>query len=748
VKTDSEAVRIPWGHFPFVRPTLAFMVGIAAYEAAGNGHPLAVTWATAALVASAVSWGLMQAFLPPLGRRTRVSISTVVLLTFAAFGFLWTGLRDETRHPAHILHMASDLRAWQGVVEEGLTRKATYTATTVRVERVRRADGRWQNATGRVKLLVRAAPNGQPPPLTYGTEIVVTGTFKRVPGPPNPAQFDYAAYLRHRHTWHEQFVNAEGYAVTGHRTLNPLTGWSLRASDVLAAALHRYVPGARENGLLTALVLGVTDDLATDLKTAYGATGTTHVLAVSGLHIALVFGLIIGLLGGSEWHRRRPAARWLTLVAVLAVCWGYALITGLSASVLRSVVMATLVAVGRALGRRISLFNTLAVAALLLLWLDPQYLFDVGFQLSFLAVLSIALLQPRLARRWQPEAWLPRQLWSGITVALAAQTGTFPLTLYYFHQLPIQFLAANLVAVPWSNGLLISSFVLLILAGLRAGLVAVGIPAAWAETGVHKIGYGLGQATAGLNAVMAAIGRLPGAVITGISITALQLVLLFLVLMAFLLWLHARRRVWLVTAMALVALYAGTRAEQLVRTAHERVFVVYAVRRHAALGLHDGLMSNLLADSAVWADSIATTNGLRANVLPHIWARGAKRVTWAPALATGDTIGALPPTLIGRWLPDGNRLLAWRGLRLLVLDRPMQLQPAADAPLLAVDYVLIHGRPRVVPSALARAVACRWIILDGSSSAAWARRRAQELRAAGFRCHDVGEAGAFIRRWP
>lgn len=746
-----EPVAIRWGHFPFVRPALAAMAGIALYEAGLRDWPSAVVGLTGALLGAMIFWVAAHRGFLPSAPFARVLTGLGLLLTCAALSALWAALRDESRRPDHLLRLPADVRAWQGVVSEGTTRKPGYTTTTVRIQRVKLPDGRWLAVTGSVKLLVRRDTAGagtldHAVPLPYGSVVLVNGPFKRVAGPPNPGQFDYATYLRYRRVWHEQFVSPGSYAIVGHETLNPIKAWSLRTAATLAATLNRYVPAPRERGLLTALVLGLTDDLDADLKTAYGATGTTHVLAVSGLHIALVFGLVIRLLGGRRWEQRRPGWRALTLVAVLSVCWGYALITGLSASVLRAVVMATFVAVGRALGKRISLFNTLAVAALFLLWLDPQSLFDVGFQLSFLAVLSIALLQPRLARRWQPEAWLPRQVWAGVTVAVAAQVGTFPLTLYYFHQVPTQFLIANLVAVPWSNGLLYTAFGLLGLAGLKAMLAAVGVPVAWLGAALDWLGRALSGATYGLNEMMTAIGHLPGAVITGIALTGGQLALLFGVLIAGLLWLHSKRRSWLLTAVALVALYVGTRLNGLFTAAREQTLIVYSVRRHAAVGLLDGLRATVLTDSAVWADSSAGLSGLRANLLPHLWGRGSKTIRWAPGLAPANPDRALPAGVVGRALPDGNRLLAWHGLRLLVLQRPLEVRPMAGAGLLKVDFVLIRGRPRVVPSALARAVACRWVVLDGSGPAGWARYRTQELRAAGFRCHDVGTAGAFIRR--
>ena len=743
---------IRWGLFPFVRPAVAAMLGIFAYEAGLRAWPSAIeALALTAALAGAGWWTATRGRSttePSIRRAARLLPGIGLLLTVAALFALWAALRDESRRPDHLLRLpaeGSTVRAWEGVIVEGITRKPAYLSTTARVERVKLADGAWHSATGRVKLLVGRDDGTAPAALPYGAVVLVTGAPRRVVGALNPFQFDYAEYLRHRQTWHQQRTSAAGYVIVGHRTLNPAKRVSLRAADALAATLRRYVAAPREAGLLCALVLGLTDDLAADLKTAYGATGTTHVLAVSGLHIALVFGLLVSLLGGAGWHRRSPARRWATLVAVLGMCWGYALITGLSASVLRAVLMATLVAIGRASGKRISLFNTLAVAALVLLTLDPQNLFDVGFQLSFLAVLSIALLQPRLARRWQPEALIPRRVWEGVTVAVAAQAGTVPLTLYYFHQLPTQFIIANLVAVPWSNGLLYASFALLALVAVRAGLAALGVPVAWLETALYWCGGVLAGATRWLNAVMAAIGQLPGAVISGIAITGGQLLLLFGILISGALWLHRKRRPELVLTLGLVALYVGARISTILTTGRETTLWVYAVRRHAAVGLLDGLRATVLTDSVVWADSTAGLSGQRAAVLPHLWARGTKAARWSPGLATGTPLAALPPGVLSRRLPDGNRLLLWGHQRVLLLDRPIGMRPVAGAGPLPVDFVLVRGKVRLVPSALARAVACRWVVFDGSGSAGWARYRVQELRAAGFRCHDVATEGAFSR---
>lgn len=732
---------ISWARYPFARVALALMAGIGAYDSVLAPAGIAPGGLVGVLMVAALAWGAAGRWLPSTAAHTKSLIGAGLLLTFTAFGALLAALHAESLDPRHLLHQPARLRAWQGVVVAGRTSRPTYTATIAQVERVRWADGSWHSATGRVRLLIRRESGTQPP--TYGDLVLVNGMPRRVAPPPNPGQFNYASYLRYRQIWHEQYAGSTSFRVFGRRRLNPLKGWALGAAERLGGLLRHLIATPREAGLLQALVLGVTDDLPPELKAAYGATGTAHVLAVSGLHIGLLFTLVLFFLGKNTWYRRGPATRFAILALLLALVWGYALLTGLSASVLRAVVMSSLVAFGRALGKRVSLYNTLAVAACVLLLIDPYSLFDAGFQLSFLAVLGIAYLQPKIAAWWNPSGRVARRVRDGLSVALAAQVSTAPLTLYYFHQFPVHFLFANLLAVPWSDMLLVGSLGLLGLAGISDWLGGALAPLV---RGVARLVTGC---TYGLNETIEAIGRLPGGLIAGIDLSLAELWLLYAALLTALLWLASRRRTWLVALVAVVALYAGSRLARWQAVATDRSLVVYAVRHHSAVGMLAGFQAALLTDSAVWLDSAAGSAGLRANLLPHLWQRGTSAARWVPLLV-GDSLAAArtapPPGVLVRALPDGNRLLAWAGTRLLVLDRPLALRPRANTPPVVVDYVLVRGKPWFQPSALARAVACRVVVFDGSGPAGWVRWQVRRLRAAGFRCYDVGAEGAFVRK--
>lgn len=184
--------------------------------------------------------------------------------------------------------------------------------------------------------------------------------------------------------------------------------------------------------LLQALTLGQTSGLDPDLRTRYARTGLAHLLAVSGLHVGIIF-VLLNLLFG--WIRLFRNGCVLSGALVIAALCGYALLTGLSPSVVRAVVMFSLLQIGLMLSRSTNSLNTLCAAALLLLLWNPYLLYHIGFQLSFAATASIITLYPPLARRWMPRRLIPRWLWSLTLVSLTAQLGVFPLILYHFGQI-------------------------------------------------------------------------------------------------------------------------------------------------------------------------------------------------------------------------------------------------------------------------------------------------------------------------
>ncbi|WP_460503889.1 ComEC/Rec2 family competence protein, partial [Hymenobacter agri] len=426
--------------------------------------------------------------------------------------------------------------------------------------------------------LPRVAGVAQP---QYGEVWLIAGHPDPSKPPLNPGEFDYARYLEYRQVYHQQYVHPDQYRVLGMNPPNPFVAISLQAAAQLDAVFRHYITAKREYAVASALVLGIKDDVDLATKQAYTATGTTHIMAVSGLQVGLLFGAMSWLLR-KLFGRVKGFQLWSALLG-LAVIWSYAFLTGLSASVLRATVMFTIIIIGRTLRRQDSIFNTLGVAAFGLLIWNPFLVADVGFQLSFLAVLSIVYVQPRIAewldvetyfyarrRPWQPKAvqwlwkatgWSLDKVWQAVALSLAAQVATFGLGLYYFHQFPFSFLFSNLVAVPISSGAVYVGLALLLVKGLVALPSMYGPKtAAFFDWAPKSIAWLFEKMVLMFNEYIFWVSKwFSGWVVRDIHMSALQTALLFGMIAAGLAWLNTRRLGWLRGMALLLLCYAGSR---------------------------------------------------------------------------------------------------------------------------------------------------------------------------------------------
>jgi len=223
----------------------------------------------------------------------------------------------------------------------------------------------------------------------------------------------------------------------------------LKALSVRRPLLHRLqqiIPDPSSYAIAAALMFGYRSEMDADLMQAFRNIGAAHILAISGTHFAILFGACYFLLSKAVGNSRK--GRRLQQEILLPIAWGFAFLTGFSPSVVRAVVMLTIWGVGDMFGRRAFTLNTVAVAAFFMLLLNPFYLFDIGFQLSFSAVVFIIVLNPYLMKLYESRNPALRYLWNLTCVSISAQTGVLPLSVYYFHQFPIIFLLANLCLLP------------------------------------------------------------------------------------------------------------------------------------------------------------------------------------------------------------------------------------------------------------------------------------------------------------
>ncbi len=260
-----------------------------------------------------------------------------------------------------------------------------------------------------------------------------------------PGEFDYAAYLFRQQISGTAVIFPGYWQWTGKKSA--LT-WKQRAGvwrEKILDSYRKWGFSGDEFAVLSALTVGYKEELSEDLRETYQVAGVSHILALSGMHIAVLWGLLCWILRPLD---RSCLLRWVKCGIIVLLLWTFAFLVGLPPSVIRAVVMCMLMTAARAAGERTLSLNTLSVAAFFMLLYNPFYLFDTGFQLSFLAVLSILFIYPVISRCWRVRHPVPRYIWGIVAVSLAAQLGTAPVVIYKFAYFPVYFLPANLIVAP------------------------------------------------------------------------------------------------------------------------------------------------------------------------------------------------------------------------------------------------------------------------------------------------------------
>ena len=290
-------------------------------------------------------------------------------------------------------------------------------------------------------------------------EVYITKTvFETVPPPLNPGQFNYKNYLEKKYLYHQLFVS-KNKLLKLPSNQQTLLGMAKNIRKHINQRLNTYSFKPNERAIINALLLGQRQNISDAVYTNYTNAGAIHVLAISGLHIGII--LIILNFVFKPLERLRHGL-FIKTIMLLIILWGFAIIAGLSASVTRAVTMFSIVAVGMHLKRPANIYNTLAISIFLILLFKPLFIFDVGFQLSYLAVFSIVSIDPYLFRLWKPKYWILKVYWHTLTITISAQLGILPISLYYFHQFPALFFLTNLLIIPFL-GIILGLGILVIL---------------------------------------------------------------------------------------------------------------------------------------------------------------------------------------------------------------------------------------------------------------------------------------------
>lgn len=310
------------------------------------------------------------------------------------------------------------------------------------------------------KIIVNFQKDSLQNPLIIGNIIQVKTTLQKTSSSKNPNQFDYAKYLADKQIYAQLYCQKSEIKIN-ENIKKDIWYYSGRLHSTILKNLQNANFSKDEMNVALALILGQQQEISSDIIKDYQYSGATHVLSVSGLHVGFIMLFIMFILKPIPNTRKGSAIKLISILISLA---GFAVISGLSPSVLRSVVMFSFVAIGNHLRRSGNIYHTLLVSILLILLFEPYFLFDVGFQLSYLALFFIVWLQPILKKIWSPKNKIAIYIWDALTVSFSAQIGTLPLCLYYFHQFPGLFFVTNIIILPVLSFIMIAGIIVMIFA--------------------------------------------------------------------------------------------------------------------------------------------------------------------------------------------------------------------------------------------------------------------------------------------
>lgn len=698
-----------WIPYPFIRLTTYFGIGIVIQIF----YSVDIKTAGVLLCLAIFVYGLCYLFSVKINfyfYASPLGICAFIILFLS--GYLRTYQFVDKHNSQHIIHIDKKVAFYEGQVSKPAEENEKTISVEIMVRKVK-IDSSWHKAFGKVKLYINKKEDI--PPLSYGDLILIRGFANPLKGNLNPGAFDYKAYLESQHIYFTDFVNSEDFLRYDRKGQRGLIGQAFYVQTTCANIISNYVVDPSAQSILLALVLGMKSDMANDLKEAYATAGVMHVLAVSGLHVGIIYGILLFSLG---WLKKK---KWLFAALCLLSLWAFAFITGFSPSVLRAVTMFSFIIIAKASGRQTNIYNTIAASAFFLLLFNPYFILSVGFQLSYLAVLGIVFLFPKIYPLLDFDNKLLDMIWKLISVSIAAQLAVFPLSTYYFNQFPLYFLLANIILVP-SASLILS---------LGLSLLALNFFTPIASL----IGFVLNHLIIILNHFVFWISLLPLSQISNLYISAGQTILLMAILLSIIGLFHHKKLIWMVAITGCFCFFQLITIKRHWNRHHEKQIVYYSTQQSGLLSFSMGGFYNLMNT----AGSPLSEPVFNYTIKPHLLSQGYKMDFKGTLMQKGKNDLQKASFAYGS-------IIVWNGYKLLIWDKAIEYSTAFKEKV-KVDVVILEKNAIKSLKDIPESVVFDKLVIGNTYKHHWAVQLMKEAEATNVDISHPLTSGAFIIRW-
>lgn len=680
-----------WPRYPLLRILLPFLAGISLSAFITLSHALYALMGFGLLLAG--SFCLPNRYIT-LGAYLK---SSTILCIWLVFGTLVYHLQHTTPEEKAQKQLATKPDYLIATILEAPQKRKNSLRTIIELN-WKLNNQVYTSALGKCWLYFPKEDTYNFPP---GTQLIIRKTPVAIPNNHNPGSFNFQLYSNRQQIYYSIYLTDKDFRVLQKPMPN---SWRLvlhQCRQYVLQQLANYINNKESLGIAQALLIGYRAELDREILQAYSDTGLVHIIAISGMHLGMIYGLCMFLFAWMD----RLSLKWLKTIIILLIIWGFTLITGAGPSITRAAVMFSCLLLGNMLQQKTEPINNLAAAALLLLLYDPNMLYDVGFQLSFAAVLSIMIFYPLIFRWFWCSNQFIKYLWSLIAVTLAAQILTTPIAIYHFHQFPNYFLFANLIAIPLSGLILYAEIVLIITAQWK--MIA------------QLLGKRIDDCIQLMNTITEKIAGLPGALTDHINLSIPMLILIYLFITSTTAWLLYKKAAYrwatILSLSSILILHSINQRK------YEQQFqlIVCNLPKTGLAMITEGRQFAVIGDSAIWRDAQLYQQYVRP-IRTHFQVKPGKisSVKWEHNLLSSSTKSVV-------FMHQAN------------LSNP----PARPQ---KIDALVITGNPKLYIKDIVQTFSPEVIVFDSSNPEWKINYWKKDCDKLHLRHHSVPEKGAFV----
>jgi competence protein ComEC len=690
-----------WKKAPFIRLLLPLIAGIILQWYVQIPVPVIA----GALISFSIAFLLF--LLLPIALRFKLQFlqGFIIHLLLIGFGLLLTWQKDNRHNNNWYGNYYKDSSYLIVRINEPLVEKNKSFKADGYVESV------LQNDTAipcKGKLLLYFSKDSSIKRLHYGDKILIRKNLQSIKNSGNPGAFNYQRYAAFQGIFHNVFLKEKDWTTlpNAESGKNRFKQFIFSAREKVLATLRKNInAGKDELGIAEALLIGYTNDLDKDLVQAYSNTGVVHIIAISGMHLGLIYIMLVWLFARIPYLKK---SKWIQAFLILTCLWLFSLLTGGAASVIRSAVMFTFITLGKTIfTKQSSIFSSLAASAFLMLCYNPYYLWDVGFQLSYLAVTGIIIFQrPIYNCLYIKNKWI-NKVWQLMAISLAAQLLTFPVCIYYFHQFPNLFLISNIIAVP------LSGFI------LYAEIALVGL--SWIPFIGIYLGKLVGTSVWIMNKVILWINELSFAVWDKIHATVFSTWLLYAVVIGLSAWLIRKNKRYFKFGILCLFAFVVLQTYNSWQMMKQQKIIVYNVPQHQAIDFVSGNNYRFIGDSILLEEGLLQNFHLKPGRI---------------ALQLDNRVDSL------NGIFQDKIFYQFQNKRIVIINKPVIIDIPQQK--INVDLVIISKNPRLYISQLTEIFNCNQFIFDASNPVWKIEKWKKECNDLQLPNHSVPGEGAFV----